>query len=249
MKLKKRMIIIGMTVILCILLNLNKVEAAALQINEGTPAIRNVNEWIIEIRKMQEAGGALGLTDTINYDESNPESSDLTSGNKSLDIHMEKNTEYGAMAILSASSYGNPNKINDGDTTTGNKTGVVIRISESTGERVSAGIENIAAQAMKNASGRYKNIYEYDYASKAGDAIIQGSTNIGTWHTTNPTTNWLSYNQFYPETATLVRAFGTNIFGYNGTTGGWNSFGSWDGIGCWHQKVASRAVVVTSSGI
>ena len=49
---------------------------------------------------------------------------------------MEKNTEYGAMAILSASSYGNQSKIESGGTTTGNKSGVYINLNK---EWVSAG--------------------------------------------------------------------------------------------------------------
>ena len=95
---------------------------AVLQSNGGTPATRNLNDWLLQIRQMQEIGGTLGRTDTIN-------TTNLTSGATDLDIHMEKNTEYGAMAILSASAYGNPNKINDGETTTGNSTGIVININ------------------------------------------------------------------------------------------------------------------------
>ena len=54
----------------------------------------------------------------------------LTSNNPNLDIHMEKNTEYGAMAILSASAYGNQNVIGDGETTTGNKSGVYMKLNK-----------------------------------------------------------------------------------------------------------------------
>ena len=114
---------------------------AVLQSNGGTPATRNLNDWLLQIRQMQEIGGTLGRTDTIN-------TTNLTSGATDLDIHMEKNTEYGAMAILSASAYGNPNKINDGETTTGNSTGIVININS---EWVSAGTEFTNSSILQSA--------------------------------------------------------------------------------------------------
>ena len=77
---------------------------AALQSNGATATTQIISDWMMNVRGMESIGGALGLAETIN--------SDLTSssGSNNLDIHMEKNIEYGAIAILSASSYGNPNK-------------------------------------------------------------------------------------------------------------------------------------------
>ena len=87
---------------------------AVLQSNGNDGATYNLNDWMMNVRKMEELGGAMGLGETIN--------DNLTSSGASnnIDVHMQKNTEYGALAILSASSYGNPNKINSGETTTGN---------------------------------------------------------------------------------------------------------------------------------
>ena len=95
---------------------------AVLQSNGNTGAAYNLSDWMMNIRKMEELGGAMGLNEKIN--------SDLTTDGDSnnIDVHMQKNTEYGALAILSASSYGNPSKINDGETTTGNVTGVVMKL-------------------------------------------------------------------------------------------------------------------------
>ena len=124
-----------------------KVEAA-LQANGGTPLTANQNDWISAVRQMQATGGTLGLTDTIN--------TNLTSSNKNMDIHMQKNTEYGAMAILSASAYGNPNKITDGQTTTGNASGIQIKLNE---EWVAAGPNITQVGKMKNAAARYWNNY------------------------------------------------------------------------------------------
>ena len=68
---------------------------AALESNGNTPATKDVGPWLNSIRKMESAGGTLGLSETIN------DTTLLsTSGSNSLDIHMEKNGEYGIMAIL-----------------------------------------------------------------------------------------------------------------------------------------------------
>lgn len=119
MKSKKYLMIIVLVVAM-LLLGTNS-SHAVLQANGGTKAKYSFTEFILNIRQMESLGGTLGLTETINTTTLLP-----TSESNNLDIHMEKNTEYGAIAILSASSYGNPNKINDGQTSTGNKTGIVF---------------------------------------------------------------------------------------------------------------------------
>lgn len=128
MKLKKKILMsIFAFFMVCAILQPNK-SNAALQSNGGTPATKLVDSWALQVRQMQELGGTLGRTDTIN-------TIGLTSNATDLDIHMEKNTEYGAMVILSASAYGNPNKIEDGGTTTGNSTGIIMNLNT---ERVAA---------------------------------------------------------------------------------------------------------------
>ena len=96
---------------------------------------------------------------------------------------MEKNTEYGAIAILSASSYGNPNVIGKGGTSTGNKTGIVFTHSDSW-----SGLEVVAAYAegdtnKKTISQKYYNSYKYNSSTssanpKIGDATIETAN----WH-------------------------------------------------------------------
>ncbi len=95
---------------------------AVLQSNGNTPVKYGLNNYIVNVRKMEALGGAMGLTETLNDNLTS-----TTSNN--IDVHMEKNTEYGAMAILSASNYGNPGRINNGETTTGNKSGIVINFN------------------------------------------------------------------------------------------------------------------------
>lgn len=139
---------------------------AGLQANGESVKQDSINNWLLNVRQMESSGGTLGLTDSINQ-------TDLTSSaetSNNLDIHMEKNTEYGAMAILSASSYGKPDKVNDGETTTGNKSGIYININK---EWVAAG--NPLITNYKNAKERYKNIYSENYVEKYGDAVLN-------WH-------------------------------------------------------------------
>lgn len=112
MKISKKILSSVLSIsVVCVMVN-PIISSAALQSNGGTPAGKNINQWMLQIRQMQSIGGTLGRTDTI-------DTSNLRSDATDLDIHMEKNTEYGAMAILSASAYGNPNKIQNGKTTTG----------------------------------------------------------------------------------------------------------------------------------
>ena len=201
--LKTILIVFCLTVILFIITPIK--AQAALQSNGGTPATKSLNGWMLQVRNMQALGGTLGRTDTIN-------TTNLTSNATDLDIHMEKNTEYGAMAILSASSYGNPNKITSGQTTTGNETGIVINLNK---EWVAAGQLEGVPQFV-NANGRYKNAYTRTYSAKIGDAI----TETKGWHGSTAST-WLSWNkEFYPptygytpqESAGLLRSYSRKYF-------------------------------------
>ena len=199
---------------------------AALQSNGGTPAKKDLSTWMLQIRQMQELGGTLGRIDSV-------DTTNLTSGATDLDIHMEKNTEYGAMAILSASAYGNPNKINDGETTTGNSTGIVMNLNN---ERVSAGSESTSVTMFASASKKYKNVYNTKNdlpISKLGDA-----TDLGKWH--KGYTEWSYYNW---SSFAVLRSFNsTSIFSYYGCMDGDNPGGA-------SKKASSRAVIVVGTGL
>ena len=222
MKLTKRIIVMFL-IVLSVLLETNNVNAA-LQSSGGTPAKYVANNWIIPIRQMESIGGGFGLSETIN--------TNLTpsSGSNNIDIHMEKNTEYGAMAILSASSYGNPSKITSGKTTTGNETGIVINLS---GEWISAGTQYTTI--FKSIHNKYKNIYSGN-TTKKGDA----TTETNGWHGTSGNV-WWNYNE---PTAGMVRGI-NGIFSYisgRGTTTGYD-------LGYVGQKYATRCVVIVGEGI
>ena len=215
MKINKKILSVILLGTAFIMLGIPNKSNAALQSNGGTPTAKNLETWLLQIRKMQELGGTLGRTDTINTE-------DLTSEATDLDIHMEKNTEYGAMAILSASAYGNPNKINDGETSTGNSTGVVIKLNM---EWVAAGNISRSAQYTK-ASSRYKNMYTTSYVAKNGDAISETAG----WHSSS--SKWLDNN----VDVGLIRAFNGSIFSYSGYAS--------DNYSYYHLGRHSRAAIV-----
>ena len=66
---------------------------AVLQANGGEGARKNIDQWMLQIRQMQAPGGTFGLRDEIN-------TSNLSSNNKNLDVHMQKNTEYGVQRTI-----------------------------------------------------------------------------------------------------------------------------------------------------
>lgn len=228
MKTKKK-ILVGIFAIsmACIILQPNK-SNAALQSNGGKPATKSMNDWILQIRQMQELGGTLGRTDDIS-------TTNLTSNATDLDIHMEKNTEYGAMVILSASAYGNPDKIQDGGTTTGNSTGIVMNLNK---EWVAA-LNSTSSENIAKASKRYKNIYTSTYEPKIGDAIKE-------------TEGWHGYVQNfwinYTHDSGLIRSKEVSIFSYWG-----HGYDNWEtDIGPAYgvtKCYASRAAIVVGTGI
>ena len=215
---------------------------AVLQSNGDAGTTYNLSDWMMNVRKMEELGGAMGLEESINTDLTSQES------NK-IDVHMQKNTEYGALAILSASSYGNPDKIEDGQTTTGNASGVVMKLNS---EWTSAG-KATSATNFNNANGRYKNIYENDYVAKRGDAISEtqgwhGSTSSvwGGWSNRYGSTNPGIYNAY----SGLVRSIDGSIFSYTSrcSSGYYGNLESPCVAACSNQY-RSRAVIVQGTDL
>lgn len=176
----KKKIIILFVIIMTLLITLipaGQVKAA-LQSNPNTheKKVDIPEDWIKNIRMMEKAGQAMGLDETLKED--------LTpTTSNGIDVHMIKSTEYGAIAILSASGYGNPKNWNDSSalkTTTGNKTGVYFTEDF---EDVAGGQENVV---FVEANSRYYDSYRPEISfSKAGDALGTASTpNPGCayWH-------------------------------------------------------------------
>ena len=136
------------------------VVKAALQANLSTHVKKTdwpVN-WMSNIRKMEEMNGSMGLSENLNSDLTSKESNNI-------DVHMMRNTEYGAIAILSASGYGNSKTLQDSSikTTTGNKTGVYF--TGNNWEHTAGGLQGYIFEGV--------NVKYYDtYSSaKVGDAL------------------------------------------------------------------------------
>lgn len=221
---------------------------AVLQSNGNDGATYNLSDWMMNVRKMEELGGAMGLSENVG--------SNLTSSNGSnnIDVHMQKNTEYGALAILSASSYGNPNKINSGETTTGNATGVVMKLNM---EWV-ASANMYVSNNYSNAVSRYKNSIENvcsqstwfngtinpKYDARSGDAIEETKG----WHGSTSSV-WLSAyvdGICYPDMG-LLRSFSGSIFSYNGNGGNYHN-NRLDNAHV-NKLHTTRAVIVQGDGV
>lgn len=226
MRVKGKIILVLLLAFILFIIN-PIISNAALQANGASIKKDNIANWLINVRRMESAGGTLGLSDTIN-------STTLVSNSNesnNLDIHMQKNTEYGAMAILSASAYGNPNKINSGETTTGNKSGVHIYLNQhGDGEWVSAGSTQNAI--FQNIKGKYVNEYTTSYVAKRGDAINE---TYG-WHA-NMGDSWWSWI-IDNKNSHLVRGnYHNSIFSYDSGV-----------YGAYTANYASRAVIVVGNG-
>ena len=180
---------------------------AALQANSTThanPIKKSGAYWIEEIRKMETSGQTMGLTETLG--------TDLTSSSESnnIDVHMIRTTEYGAMAILSASGFGNPKKLSEvtTKTTTGNVTGVYINTSY---YEWTAGV---AAANTVGKNARYYDLYTTSNSSaKVGDALgTATATNPGCagWHGAS-NSGWVS------GTNGFVRGYG-GVFSFGSST-------------------------------
>lgn len=243
MKIKK-IILASMIIAILILMITPFNTKAALQSNGDSPATATIPSWMWQVRNMQAAGGTLGKRDVINNDLTTTAATDL-------DIHMEKNTEYGAMILLSASQYGKPNKVNDGETTTGNSTGIVMKINK---EWVAASVANFQGGSYwTSAVARYKNVYPGDghrdassfnlsYKPKYGDAVLN-------WHGST-SSEWLGVSGYYfsdSYTGGLIRSYSGSIFSYYGKGGRQENYNYRDAH--YTKTWSTRAVIVNGEGI
>ena len=220
-KYSKQIIAIILMILILLIINTGKVNAA-LQANpntqykkEDTPA-----NWMTNFRKMENAGGAMGLSETLNADLTSAESNNI-------DVHMMKSTEYGAIAILSASGYGNPSNATAITTTTGNNTGIMLNTGN--WEWVAGGL---SGSIFSGVNSRYVNKYTAAKTSaKIGDALGEASvTNPGCagWHKASYS-NWVTSS--YPY---FNRGSG-GIFSFNNNNAG--------------NKYYSRGVAVCGAGL
>lgn len=189
---KKTKLILATLTIMFVALLCSTVEAqAALQANSDTnyksENIKKPAEWMSGFRQMEEKGGGMGLSETLSGDLTS------TSGSNSIDVHMMRATEYGAIAILSASGYGNPSNNNKLTTTTGNKTGIYFSCYNY--EFVAGGLVN---NIFPNTNKKYYDTYTTQRNSaRVGDALGE-TTNNGCqgWHSAS-TSDWVNSSSHY----------------------------------------------------
>ena len=147
---------------------------AALQANSATHATGKTAtgaSWIQSIREMEKSGQTMGLNETIG------DNLVATSSSNNIDVHMMRTTEYGAMAILSASGFGWSGKLADAPvkSTTGNVTGVYVPGNR--GEWTAG----VCADSTVGKDARYYDLYTTNQTSaKVGDALGLDT------YTTNP---------------------------------------------------------------
>ena len=192
MKVKEK-ILVSVIGISTIFLIANPIKSkAALQANpttHATPASKTGAAWQTQIRQMETTGQTMGLNETLS-------GLNATSESNNIDVHMMLPSEYGAIAILSASGYGNLGKLRDETdpqkrTSTGNVTGVYF-----TGDRW----EWMAS----NADGGL-NKYNESNGSKVG-SILNGNGVAG-WH--NGVKNTLAHGTGgTPDNKTFGYTFG-----------------------------------------
>ncbi len=191
-KTKQKMLAFILVVAFAILMPFSNVKAS-LQANPNTHNKKEdvPTNWMSNIRSMEKSGEAMGLSETLN--------SDLTASSDSngIDVHMMKSTEYGAIAILSASGYGNPQKLQNSTekTTTGNKTGVYF--SGANWEWVAGGLQG---SIFGGVNSKYYDSYTgAQESAKVGDALgTSGTTNPGCagWHSAS-STGWVDGSNPY----------------------------------------------------
>ena len=187
---KKLKLFITILIITFILLLINSINVqAALQANPNTHCKKSNNavNWMSNFRKMEQSNGTMGLKETLN--------SDLTASSESnnIDVHMMRTTEYGAIAILSASGYGNSQTLKNSTikTTTGNKTGVYF-IGDNYWEYNAGGLEN---SIFPGVNKKYYDTYTRGMSSaRVGDALGERTNNgCMNWHGASSNT-WVNYN-------------------------------------------------------
>lgn len=213
---KKKRFILSLVVGLGITLLPMQTNAVVLQANPNTngQASYKPTDWMTYIREMETANQAMGLSEKV--DETTKKA---TSTSNDIDVHMAKTTEWGAMAILSASGYGNSKIIQESDitTTTGNKSGVYIPLIW---ESTAGGLEN---EIFSGVDERYYDEYTSSYTSaKTGDGLGKKGTNVpgcARWHGASDTGQWwvaANYTGFFRGGGTMFAFTTSYMFAGNG---------------------------------
>lgn len=203
---------------------------ASLQANQNTKytKVDRATNWIKTIRQMESAGEAMGLNETLNEDLT------ASSDSNGIDVHMVRTTEYGAMAILSASGYGNPSNAKQITTSTGNKTGIILNTSY--WEWTAGGLKGAIFSGVNS---KYYDAYGSNKTTaKIGDGLGDKTTpNPGTagWHSPDYSKHWVDGGLMY-----FARGAGGIFSFYVGSDSGTSAAGS---------SNYTRAVAICGTGL
>lgn len=245
MKTKKLIVAILLMLVLTLATNTN-VFALQSTVTSGTSSEkRRATEWVISIRRIEGEGGGMGLKETVKSNAL------AESESNNIDVHLQKNTEYGAMVLLGASNYGKRATnasasncwMNKGATSTSRtetnlatSTGNISGVYELEYENMNTSSTDMwewtaggGTTFLSNIDSRYINIYE-SKIGKAGDALEEGDINLSKWHTRSDYSGW-AFNSYG-----LVR--GGSSYGVFSRNGNSDAYG----------RHAARAAVVCGSG-
>lgn len=247
MKTKKIFATLALGLIGFTFISTTTVQAAALQSNTKKSSRQaTATDWIIRVRQMESKGGGMGLNETVGADAL------ATSDSNGIDVHLQKNTEYGAAILLGASDYGKVGTVGAGGkvngrantkaymnsgnyaltgtdlkaSTTGNVTGIYELAKDNNWEWTAGG----GTGFLSNIASRYRNIYETSNVGKAGDATVENGITFGnTWH------------------GSSYAFFATGAYGFvrGGSSYGVFDFDSYNAS----DSVSARACVVSGSGL
>jgi len=265
---KRRIFILG----IMILIMLTGVVQANFQSRPdvATQKSMTADNFFVNIRNMEATGQVMGLNATLNANGIE------TSASNNIDVHMIKNTEWGAIAILGASQYGAIDQNTQigvaKSSTTSNNYGIFQMNINNSGEYV-AGINNAVAtthgnlgkiKTMANTNSRYVDVYTgtlNNIPPKIGDATT-GTYGTADWKGAQYQLGLGAVSKFI-----LIRGYGAavgsqnSIFSYvssmgNSSTGYGESLiiGTENSLGTASAgkaatDVSSRAVVVCADGI
>lgn len=218
---KRKLILTIVIMFLIITAILTTKVQAQLQSRPNTLRLVNksINDFIIMARNMEAPNQSFGLNATI--DQSNGTES---SASNNIDVHIIKNTEYGAIAMLSASAYGD----HPGGTyvsSTNNNTGV-YNLSYGQDSQGLNSTMTAASVGTLNFSQKYWNKYTSINSSyKNGDATFE-------------TKGWKgsTANAWFTSTAQVLGR-DRGLFGFEPITSAANG------------KTNSRISVVSATGI
>ena len=263
-------VLISLICLLVILMTFSSSVNAAIQSRPGFTALVNqtVVEQFTEIREMETESGPMGLKATLDGTSYNDSSSN------GIDVHMIKNTEWGAILMLSLSAYGGgtQSQIQTYSTGNDNYTGVyglgntdiwerTMTMVSTDGSSISTsnsyastfksmGIDSKYYDLYYATSGMsydsYDSFYEYNYASAGGTVKSNGGRGF---YGDGIYEMYSMLEAYYPSNPYRRVVYPGGPFfvrGYRSSGGALSSYGNGGNA---YSAYTTRAVVVSGAGL